>query len=256
MKKVTAFIGSQQKKATYQAVQEFERNLKSYEEIDFEYIFLKDYKLEYCKGCKLCFEKGEENCPLKDDRNLLLNKIHESDGVIFATPNYAFQLTAIMKNFFDRTAFLLHRPRFFGKTYTVIITQGIFGGASIMKYLNSLGKNLGFRVTKGCCVKTLEPTTELQQQKITEEVKKASSRFYKELICSTLPTPSFFGLMTFRMARTSIKELLDDRSMDYCYFKESGWFESDYYYNISLGFVKRLSGGFFDFLGHQMIKHR
>jgi len=41
MKKVTAFIGSQRKQATYEAVREFEKNLKTYTEIDFEYVFLK-----------------------------------------------------------------------------------------------------------------------------------------------------------------------------------------------------------------------
>ena len=256
MKKVTAFIGSSRKKATYQAIQEFEKNLKSYGEIDFEYIFLKDYKLEYCRGCKLCFDKGEENCPLKDDFNLLLNKINDSDGVIFATPNYSFQITALMKNFLDRLAFVLHRPRFFGKTYMAIVTQGIFGGASILKYLDNIGRNLGFRIAKGCCLRTLEPTTVLQQKKIMKKVKKASSRFYKELMCLTPPTPSFFKLMVFRMTRTSIKEILDDQYRDYCYFKENGWFESHYYYDISLGFIKKLAGVFFDFLGQQMVKHR
>ena len=39
MKRVTAFIGSPRKRATYQAVQEFEKNLESYGEIEFEYVF-------------------------------------------------------------------------------------------------------------------------------------------------------------------------------------------------------------------------
>lgn len=52
-------IGSERKKATYQAVRELEQNLKQYEEIDFEYIFLSDYNLGFCQGCKLCFDKGE-----------------------------------------------------------------------------------------------------------------------------------------------------------------------------------------------------
>jgi len=256
MKKVTAFIGSPQKQATYQAIQEFEKNLKSYAEIDFEYVFLKDYQLEYCKGCKLCFNKGEENCPLKDDRDLLLDKMNNSDGVIFATPNYAFQVTALMKNFLDRLAFVLHRPRFFGKTFMSIVTQGIFGGASILKYLDNIGENFGFHVAKGCCLRTLEPTTALQQKKIMQEVKKASARFYKELMRTTPPTPSFFRLMVFRMARTSIKDILDEKFRDYRYFKEKGWFGSDYYYDAPLGFIKKLSGGFFDFLGQRMVKQR
>ena len=69
MKKVTAFIGSERRKTTYEAVVEFEKNLKQYGEIDFEYVFLSDYNLGFCKGCKLCFDKGEEFCALKDDRD-------------------------------------------------------------------------------------------------------------------------------------------------------------------------------------------
>jgi multimeric flavodoxin WrbA len=256
MNKVTVFIGSPRKQATYQAVQEFERNLKTYAEIDFEYVFLKDYHLEHCKGCKLCFDKGEEYCPLKDDRDLLIEKLSNSDGVIFATPNYSFQVTALMKNFLDRLAFVFHRPRFFGKTFTAIITQGIFGGASILKYLENMGENLGFHVAKGCCLRTLEPRTELQQKKITQEIKNASARFYKELMRPTPTTPSFFRLMGFRMARTSIMEILDEKYGDYSYFEEKGWFLSDYYYDTSLGLIKKLAGLFFDFLGGRMVKHR
>jgi multimeric flavodoxin WrbA len=231
LKKVTVFIGSPRKQATYRAVQEFEENLRSYAEIDFEYVFLKDYHLEYCTGCKLCFDKGEEYCPSKDDRDLLLEKINNSDGVIFATPNYSFQVTALMKNFLDRLAFVFHRPRFFGKTFTVIVTQGIFGGASIVKYLENVGENFGFHVAKGCILRTLEPRTELQQKKISQEIKKASARFYKELSRQTPPTPSFFRLMLFRMSSTSIMTLLDEKYRDYRYYKEKGWFDSDYFHD-------------------------
>ncbi len=39
MKKITAFIGSARKKTTYQAIQEFEKYLKQYDEFNFEYVF-------------------------------------------------------------------------------------------------------------------------------------------------------------------------------------------------------------------------
>jgi NADPH-dependent FMN reductase len=84
MKKVTAFIGTASKKATYQAVQEFEQNLKQYGDSDFETVFLSEYHLELCWGCKQCFMKGEQYCPLQDDRDVLLKKMEQSDGIIFA----------------------------------------------------------------------------------------------------------------------------------------------------------------------------
>lgn len=252
MKRVTAFIGSARKQATYEAVREFERNLNSYTEVEFEYVFLKDYRLEFCRGCKLCFDKGEEFCPIHDDRDLLIDKINHSDGVIFATPNYSFQVSAPMKNLLDRLAFVLHRPCFFGKAFTSIVTQGVFGGNSIVKYLDSMGENSGYSVSKGCVLTTLEPITKAAEEKNSRKIKKAASRFYRVLMRPSPPNPSFFRLMMFRMSRTTMKEMLSNEYCDYRHYKEEGWFQSDYYYDVSLNPVKKLAGWFFDFIGHQM----
>jgi multimeric flavodoxin WrbA len=252
MKKVTVFLGSPRKQATYRAVQEFEKELKSYGEVDFEYVFVKDYHLEYCRGCKLCFDKGEEYCPSKDDRDLLIEKMDSSDGVIFASPNYSFQVSALMKNFLDRLSFVYHRPRFFGKAFTAIVTQGIFGGASILKYLETMGENLGFHVSKGCCLRALEPMTELQQKRASQKLKKASARYYRELIRTKPVRPTFFRLMAFRMSRTSLRLILDESFRDYCYYKDKGWFESDYYDDVPLGVIKKLAGRLLDFLAKRI----
>jgi multimeric flavodoxin WrbA len=254
MKKVTAFIGTSTKKATYQAVQEFEKNLKQYTDIDFEYIFLKDYRLEFCQGCRLCFNRGEEFCPLKDDRDILLEKMENSDGIILATPNYAFQVSARMKNFLDRFAYIFHRPQFFDKTFTAIVTQGIFGGKDILKYLENMGANFGCNVTKGIYLTTVDQMTELQKKKYKQEIRKSSERFYKGLMRSSLPQPSLFRLMLFRMSRTSLQSI-DFRGRDYDFYKEKGWFGSDYYHETSFGPIKKIIGYFFDFLGRQIAKH-
>ncbi len=252
MKKVTAFIGSQRKQGTYEAVRAFERDLCARGDIDFEIVFLRDYRLEFCRGCKLCFEKGERCCPLRDDRDRLLETLDRSDGVIFATPTYALQVSAQMKNFLDRIAFILHRPRYFGKTFTSVSTQGFMGGGTIRKYLGRLGANLGFKVTRGCVLNTLEPTTEAIKEKNSREIKKASERFYREL---TRPAaaPSFYRLLMFRMARASVV-LLGRDLYDYSYYKEKGWLESDYYYATRLGPVKKLAGRFFEFMGYRLMK--
>jgi multimeric flavodoxin WrbA len=157
--------------------------------------------------------------------------MEQSDGIIFATPTYAFQVAARMKNFLDRLAFIDLRPRFFGKTCTAIVTQGFYGGRNVLKYLNFASESMGFRVAKGCCVTTLDPMTTRQQEKLTQEIKKASARFYKELL-RPIPPPSFFRLMTFRLGRTNVKSL-DQTYRDYKYYQEKGWFESDYDYSTS-----------------------
>jgi multimeric flavodoxin WrbA len=75
--KVTAFVGSARKKHTYIATKQFIENLQSFGDIPYEIIVLNDYNIEACKGCKLCLDKGEELCQLKDDRNKLLEKMNE-----------------------------------------------------------------------------------------------------------------------------------------------------------------------------------
>ncbi|WP_444659470.1 flavodoxin family protein [Caproiciproducens sp. R2] len=250
MKRVIALIGSQRKKETYDAVLNFGEYLTSHGGIEFETIFLHDYNLGFCTGCKLCFDKGEEYCPLKDDRDLLIEKISRSDGVIFASPNYAFHVSARMKNLFDRLAFIFHRPRFWGKACMSIVAQGIFGGNKIVKYLNSMGENLGFHTSRGCVLQTLEPTTEAMRRKNDREIQRAATAFYKALMCSTLP-PSIFRLMMFRISRTKIRMMLNEEYRDFRYYQEHGWFESDYYYETSLGLLKKVMGSFFDFIGRK-----
>lgn len=256
MKKITALIASSRKGATFRAVQELEENLKAYAEIEVEYVFLKDYNLAFCNGCKICFDRGEENCPLKDDRDLLLGKMEQSDGVVFATPNYSFQVAARMKNLLDRLAFLFHRPRFFGRAFLPVVTQGIFGGGAIVKYLDNMGLNFGFNVAKGCCLRTLEPETERQKKQNSAKLKKASARFCRELARPVPKSPSIFKLMMFRVTRTSIRLMLDERYKDYRYYKGKGWFESGYYCEVPLGPLKRLAGGLADLLGRAMARRR
>jgi len=254
--KVIAFVGSARKKATYRAAEQFLANLQSLDAVESEMVVLSDYRLELCRGCKACFDKGETFCPLKDDVSLLIEKMMHSDGVVFATPNYSFQVSAWMKTFLDRLGFVFHRPRFFGKTWTSIVVQGIYGGGSIVKYLDFVGGGLGFNTVKGSCLTALEPMSPGEQRKIDQTLAQHSRRFYAQLAKPAYPAPTLFKLMAFRMARTSMKLSLDERYRDYTYFTEQGWFASDYYYPVRLGPLKKLVGIGFDWLGAALAKDR
>jgi multimeric flavodoxin WrbA len=248
MKKVTAIVGTGRKRSTYNAVLQFLKNLQSLGDVEYEIVALNHYRLEICRGCKRCFTKGEEYCPLKDDRDVFIEKLIASDGVVFASPNYSFQVSAIMKAFLDRLGFVFHRPRFFGKTFTSIVAQGIYGGTKIVKYLDFVGKGLGFNTVEGTCITSLEPMTEKEQQKIDTALARLSKRFYERLAKPGYPVPTLLKLMAFRMSRTSMKLTLDDSNRDYNYFTDKGWFESEYYYPAHLGPLKRTAGSVFDSL--------
>jgi multimeric flavodoxin WrbA len=252
--KVTVFIGSARKKHTYAASEKLCQTLQSIGDIDYELVQLSDYNLKTCRGCKLCTDRGEEFCPLNDDRDRLIDKIRNSDGVIFASPNYSFNVSGMMKVFLDRFNPFFHRPEFFGKSFTSIVTQGVYGGDKINKYFGFVGNGLGFNVVNGSCITTLEPMTEETQKKNDRIIKKQTKKFYSTLIKKEYPAPTLFKLMIFRMARTSLKLMLDESWRDYVFYKNKGWFQSDYYYAVRLNPFKRLSGKFFDFLFTRIYK--
>ncbi|MBN1532909.1 MAG: flavodoxin family protein [Spirochaetes bacterium] len=247
--KVTAFVGSARKRHTYAAAEKFLQNLRSLGDVETEIVHLSDYDLKTCRGCIACFDRGEEYCTLKDDRDTLIEAIVNSDGVVFASPNYSFNVSAIMKVFLDRLGFLFHRPRFFGKTFTSIVAQGIFRGEEIVKYFDFIGDALGFNVVKGSCITTREPMTEKNMKKNNALLDRQSRRFYSELIKSRYPTPSLLKLMVFRMARSAIHCMLNEEYRDFRYYREKGWFESDYYYPVRLNPIKKTAGRLFDWIG-------
>ncbi len=256
MKRVTAFLGTASKKHTYNAVRRFLDNLQLVGGVDCEIVVLSDHRLGTCRGCKLCFEKGEESCPLRDDRDALLRKLEMSDGVVFASPNYSFQVSAIMKTFLDRLGFIFHRPRFFGKTYTSIVAQGVYGGHKIVKYLDFVGKALGFNAVKGAYFTAFEPMTKKEKQKMDRALAGLSRRFYESLMRPGYPVPTLVMLMAFRLGRTSMKLELDEKSFDYRYYRDKGWFESDYFYPTRLGLLKRNAGRLFEMIQARSTRKR
>ena len=264
MKTVTAFVGSARKHGvTHRATRELLDDLQSFGDVRSELVFLSEYDLGLCRGCKACFLRGEEFCPLHDDRDLLLEKMASSDGVVLASPVYSFQVSAHMKAFLDRLGFAFHRPRFHGRAFTSIVVEGLYGGRDVVKYLDLVGTGLGFNVVKGSrivCRKNPDTAHEpmLEEERLKMEVALAgqSRRFHEQLTSPPFPRPTMFSLFGFRMARTSIElELADDRP-DHVYYRDRGWFDSDYYYPTRLGPLKRAAGAAFDWMAARSSKSR
>jgi multimeric flavodoxin WrbA len=246
MKRVTAFVGSARRGHTYQAVCQFLAGLEKSGDVECEILRLADYRLESCRGCCSCFNNGEATCPLKDDRDFLIRKIEASDGVVFASPNYSFQVSGLMKTFLDRLGFLFHRPRFHGKVFTGLVTQGIYGGRKVAKYLDFVGGGLGFNTVRSSCLKTLDPMTDEARAQFDRSIAAQAERYRAELAKGAFPKPGWIKLLLFRLSRTSMSLMLDGASCDWRYYTERGWFDSDYYYPTRLGLLKSMAGRLFD----------
>ena len=62
---------------------------------------LGDMEINYCKGCKHCYETGE--CIISDDMQVIMQSLAESDAVVIGTPSYWGDVSGQMKVFFDRS---------------------------------------------------------------------------------------------------------------------------------------------------------
>ncbi len=247
MKHVTAFVASARKKHTYNAVRTFLDSVQAHGDVESDIVMLAQCNLQICRGCKACCDRGEHLCPLKDDRDVLLDRMMRADAVVFASPVYSFQVSGLMKVFLDRLGFAFHRPRFFGKTFTSIVVEAIYGGNKAMEYLDFVGDALGFNVVKGSKVLSLEPMTDEQQQKNQAILVAHGNRFHERLLRPSLRSPTLMHLMMFRWGRTSIQAMLDESWADYTYYRDKGWFESEYFYPVRLNPIKKAVGRFFDY---------
>ncbi len=254
MKKVTAFVGSAHKKNTHNAVVQFLNNLKALGDVETEIVTLNDYRLEICRGCRLCFEKGEKFCPLKDDRDILFDKINASDGVVFATPNYCFQMSGIMKVFLDRFGFAIHRPRYFGKVFTSIVSQGFGGGDKIIENLGFNASLVGFNGVRGTTVTGFDPRTEKEQRAADRNLEKLSRKFFALLNKPANQEPTLYQLIIFRIGRLTIKQEADRESIDFNYYSEKGWLTSSYYYPTHINLVKRFIGNMIDVIPGYLLR--
>ena len=240
--KILAIMGSPRKKGnTYKVTQKIEESMKQYSNVEFEYVFLKDVDIKSCLGCGVCFDKGEKLCPLKDDLEMLEEKMQKADGVIFTSPNYVFNVSGLMKNFFDRFAYVCHRPRFF-KNAMVLTTSGVGGSRFMLMSLSTPPKIWGFNVVQSLGIVTNgDPNSDLSTPdiKVNNIINTAAKKFC-DAISSKKRNSSLFSMASFLFTKQEFKKI-DKESYDYRYWKDHGWLEknADYYYDPETNIIKK-----------------
>jgi multimeric flavodoxin WrbA len=174
---VLAIIGSPRKGHSYRVVEQIERRLTQNPNLHFEYVFLSQLNLEPCRGCYVCQSRGEQYCPLKDDRAELVARMQQADGVILVSPAYTANVTGLMKNMMDRIAYTAHRPAFLGKPAMLVATASSFTGDTL-KALGWFGYT-GFEIVARLGVPVWpSPRRDWRGGKaIDRKIEKAVSRF-------------------------------------------------------------------------------
>lgn len=141
--KILAICGSPRKGNTHSVLNSIKEN---YPDIEFNVLQLSELNFEFCTGCYACVKRGQEKCPIKDDRDMIINEMLNADGLILASPVYSHMVSATMKNFFDRLWFYAHRPNFFDKYAMSIATCSGYGAEEAIKYMDKMLSVFGFNI--------------------------------------------------------------------------------------------------------------
>ena len=221
--------GSPRKKNTWKMVKQATSNLKG----EFEEVHLIKENIPPCNGCYKCFEKGEEACPHYDRINPLMEKLKECDGLIIASPVYAMNVTGLLKNFIDHTAYLYHRPAFFDKKALVIVSTAGAGQKKVATYIDETLRHWGFNKVY-CIPIACGGKDEIESKKID----KVARKFKKDTESFVLHSPKIMDIIFYQAWRAmAVKKSTSER--DAQYWRETGMIDNDFSPKVKLGIAKK-----------------
>lgn len=254
--KVLVLMGSPRKGDGYNICKLIEDEMDNGTGFEFEYVYLKDLNVEDCRGCDLCFQKGEGYCPIQDDIYNLKQKIIEADGIIFTSPVYAYQVTGSFKRVVDRLSYLFHRPEIVGKPAITLVTTGGGGHKQVTKYLKMIACGWGCNL-----VGTIEVISPMffdkkanysiysrnYYNKVYRKISNVIREFSNVVKSKELPVPGFYEIYMFNGLRSKTYT----SRVDYKYWEKKGWLDSLYYYDTDISPIKKLFG----YTMNRIIKH-
>ncbi|HEY3360976.1 MAG TPA: flavodoxin family protein [Methanosarcina sp.] len=114
---------------------------------EVESIDIAKLKIKYCTACDSCHEKGV--CSIKDDFNIVMDKMLAADGIILSSPNYITNVTAQLKTLFDRSPLMVHEQLFEGKYGFSLTTAGSGEVDFVLDIMNNYTKTCGGKTIGG-----------------------------------------------------------------------------------------------------------
>ena len=200
--------------------------------LEIETVYLGQRRIGLCRGCRICFDHGEEECPLQDDLLAIRASMQAADGLIVATPVYVDDVSGTAKNWIDRLAFVCHRPEFAGKSAFLVATVGIGPTSHTLRTLRMALMSWGYHIVgqAGFKMGALMPR-EQTAARYGQRAEQIAREFYGAIRRGKYTNPSFLSLMTFKIQQRSWHLAARD-SVDYAYWHSQGWTESDREYYI------------------------
>lgn len=87
---------------SYMVASRFASGIEATADAQTEVIELKNMNISHCVGCFGCWKVTPGQCVIRDDMDIIRDKIMESDNIILSFPLYFFGVSSKMKTMLDR----------------------------------------------------------------------------------------------------------------------------------------------------------
>ncbi len=228
---VLAIVGSYRRRGnTAQVVGMIEAQMRSLvtrsgQLFEMETLYLGREDIRTCQGCRTCFDKGEELCPLRDSLQAIKTKMNEADGLIVASPVYVNDVSGAAKNWMDRLAYICHRPEFAGKCAYLVATVGNGPAAHALRTLNMALRSWGFYIVGQTGFKTGASMHRSEaESRYLNKTESIAQELFDAIHEQRFAKPSFLSLMTFNIQQRYWQRMSED-SIDLEYWETCGWTE-------------------------------
>ena len=182
---------------------------------------LTQYEVRPCCACDHCHKTGA--CVIKDDYAVVRTALLNADGIILASPNYIFSVTAQLKAVLDRCCGPLHLSAWRDKHAAAVVTGG---GDSreveqyLLRFLNCMGC-----WTVGGVGATAQ---QLAQPAARGEIMSAAAEMGRRLVHAVAARETFVEQAApreafFQRMRQLVQFRKENWPFEYEYWKSRGW---------------------------------
>lgn len=209
--------------------------------IDIKHIILSKWKINTCRGCRCCFDRG--NCPLEDDVAKIEEVITDCDALILASPVYMEDVNGVMKTWIDRMAFCAHRPIFYDKCAIAISTSGAGSSNHSLNTMKNALTAWGFNILSAQKFRMgANMENKLIEERYTPKLSNIATKLINSIQNKVTKKPKMLSLITFKIQQKYYRISNRAGALDRTYWDKKGWLDPhvNFYMSVRCNPVKLL----------------
>jgi multimeric flavodoxin WrbA len=184
---------------------------------------LSDYRVEACRACDACHKTG--HCAIADDFSKFHGTMLHADGIVLASPNYIYNVSAQLKAMMDRCCGSIHCLAMSGKYAAAVVTSGSPAFEEVLTCMHRFLRAIGCYSVGGVGVQAARLADEGAKAEAFAQAGELGGRLVKAILAKE----SFAQQdQELAQARSRMQQLVklrkDDWPFEYQYWKGRGAF--------------------------------